>query len=74
MMSNLPNQCQNCHKAHDFQKECFGHCNACNKGYMCEQCCSSHECIPEKRKDVVIITNPSWKMNLVKRSNDMDKS
>lgn len=63
-MSDLPIECEVCHKAHDFSKWCSGSCSTCGKQWMCEPCCYSHECIPGKGRQLRIITNPAWIMNL----------
>ncbi len=61
---SFPTQCQNCFKAHDFTRECFGSCHTCHKDDMCENCCYTHECIEGKARCLQIITNPAWICNL----------
>ena len=63
---SFPTQCQECFKAHDFKRECFGYCSTCKKEDMCENCCYTHECIPGKIRQLQIITNPAWICNLIK--------
>lgn len=71
---SLPTQCQNCFKAHDFSRECFGSCSTCGKKDMCENCCYEHECLPGKGRQLRIITNPAWICNLVKTWERVEKS
>jgi hypothetical protein len=65
-MTDLPNNCQVCKIPLDFSKHCSGVCKTCNRKYMCEDCCYTHPCVPGKRRQLIILTNPSWVMNLMK--------
>lgn len=69
----FPLQCQNCFKAHDFQREAYGSCSTCKKKHMCETCCYEHKCLEGKNMQLQMIINPSWIYNLMKSIEEKDE-
>ncbi len=75
-MTDIPTECEVCKLPHDFAKYCYGSCRTCGKQWMCENCCFTHDCIPGKGRQLAIISNPAWIMNLMKileKSNDKNE-
>jgi hypothetical protein len=62
---SIPVECEICKRPHNFRKQVSGSCSTCNKRDMCEDCCLSHKCIEGKVRQLGIISNPAWIMNLI---------
>ena len=65
-VSELPKRCQGCNCWYEFDKYSSGSCFTCNKSFLCQDCCWTHDCIPGKARRLAIITNPKWICNLRK--------
>ncbi len=64
--------CQNCQKKYDFDKHASAWCKTCNKHYLCIECYDTHDCIPGKRRHMIIITNPQWICRLIEKQRKED--
>lgn len=62
-------QCEGCKNPYDFKNQASAWCDTCGKKYLCIHCYEIHECVPGKIRQMIIVTNPNWVCNLVKKSN-----
>lgn len=59
--------CNECKKEYDFDNMQFAICRTCDKRFLCPDCYWVHECVPGKSRRLLIIGNPKWLVNLVKK-------
>jgi len=59
-------KCDSCNNEYDFDNLMSGSCKTCGKKYICEDCLYTHPCIDGKGRQLRIISNPKWIVNLIK--------
>jgi len=63
-------KCQECHITYDFENHQSASCSTCKKNYLCPSCYYTHKCIKGKSRNITVITNPKWIVNLVNSLDD----